>query len=98
MADIKPSKPQVMNERTEPIQKVSSIVQVNPATETKLLSKVEVKSSPALVASKAEPPIIISKVQVIEEVKPSVQQSNVIAKVVTESPVSILLTATRVKK
>ncbi|KAL1506761.1 hypothetical protein ABEB36_006064 [Hypothenemus hampei] len=85
--NISPSKPfQSSDKRTESLKMVSSIVQVNPE-QPKPSKKVEIKSSPAV-----DPPIIISKVQVIEEAKPSAVYQNIISKVevVTETPKPIM--------
>ncbi|KAF7268989.1 hypothetical protein GWI33_017941 [Rhynchophorus ferrugineus] len=94
VSNIKPSKTQQVTKKTE----TSAVVQVNAAP--KLSSKVEVKSSPVtkvnVIGNKSsqkpkQPPIIISKVEVIGETKPTVSQ-NVITKVevVTEKPKSVV--------
>lgn len=78
--EIKPSKPQPILKKTE-----SSVVQVNPASNKEIKISQETKVS--VVEAKPDPPIIVSKVQVVEEVKPSAQV-NIISKVevVTEAP------------
>ncbi|XP_050299001.1 uncharacterized protein LOC126737935 isoform X2 [Anthonomus grandis grandis] len=94
--NIQPSKTQI-SKKTEISQKVASIVQVNPAPKL-VSSKVEIKSSPIsqVNAIQSKPvqkaPIIISKVEVIEETKPSAVHQNVVTKVdvVTKAAKSII--------
>lgn len=61
------------------------MVQVNPASNKEI--KISQATKVSVVEAKPDPPIIVSKVQVIEEVKPSAQV-NIISKVevVTEAP------------
>lgn len=64
------------------------MVQVNPASNKEI--KISQATKVSVVEAKPDPPIIVSKVQVIEEVKPSAQV-NIISKVevVTEAPTPV---------
>ncbi|ENN82377.1 hypothetical protein YQE_01251, partial [Dendroctonus ponderosae] len=92
---ISPSK--TVSHKIETVQEVSSIVHVNSGPDANPQSKrPEIKHSPAtrvnVISSKAVvAPIIVSKVQVIEEVKPAAKQ-HIITKVevVSEAPKSII--------
>lgn len=92
---ISPSK--TVSHKIETVQEVSSIVQINSGPDPNPQSKKPgIKHSPVtrvnVIESKPVAPIIVSKVQVIEEVKPVAKQ-HIITKVevVSEAPKSVSL-------